>query len=125
MKQREDIIINYIDAYNSFDVDKMLTDFDPSIKFENISNGTISMTLTGLSEFRKQAEQAKSLFSKRQQTIKSYKHEGEQTEIEIDYQATLAIDLPNGLKQGDELNLVGRSIFQFFNDKIIALTDIS
>ncbi len=125
MKQREKIINNYIDAYNSFDVDKILTDFDPSIKFENVSNGTINMTLIGLSEFRQQAEQAKTLFSKRQQTIKSYKHESDQTEIEIDYQAILAIDLPNGLKQGDELNLVGRSIFQFFNDKIIALTDIS
>jgi hypothetical protein len=125
MKQREKIINNYIDAYNSFDVDRMLADFATSIKFENISNGAINMTLAGLSEFRKQAEQAKTLFSKRQQTIKSYKHEGDQTEIEIDYQATLAIDLPNGLKQGDELNLTGRSIFQFLNDKIIALTDIS
>ncbi len=125
MKQRERLISNYIDAYNSFDVDSMLTDFDPSIKFENISNGTINMTLVGLTAFRQQAEQAKNLFSKRQQTIKSYQHENDETRIEIDYQAILAIDLPNGLKQGDELNLVGSSIFKFLDDKIIALTDIS
>lgn len=125
MKQRERLISNYIDAYNSFDVDSMLADFGPSIKFENISNGTINMTLVGLAAFRQQAEQAKSLFSKRQQTIKSYEHENDETRIEIDYQAILAIDLPNGLKQGDELNLVGSSVFKFLDDKIIALTDIS
>ena len=125
MKQREKIISNYIDAYNSFDVESMLTDFDPSIKFKNISNGIINMTLVGLPAFRQQAEQAKNLFLIRQQTIKSYQHKNDETRIEIEYQATLAIDLPNGLKQGDELNLVGSSIFKFLDDRIIALTDIS
>ncbi len=125
MKQREKIISNYIDAYNNFDVDGMLSNLDPTIKFENVSNGTVNMTLIDNTEFRQQAEQVKNLFSKRKQTIKSYIHVGNQTEIEIDYQATIAIDLPNGLKQGDELKLTGRSIFTFFNDKIIALTDIS
>ena len=98
---------------------------NPSIKFENISNGIINMTLVGLPAFRQQAEHAKNLFLKRQQTIKSYLHENDETRIEINYQATLAIDLPNGLKQGDELNLVGSSIFKFLDDRIIALTDIS
>jgi hypothetical protein len=123
--EREEIIKAYIDAYNNFDIEKMLTHLDEQIKFENISNGITNMTLTGLNSFRKQAEQAKDIFTTRRQTIKSWIHQDNLTEIEIGYEAVLAIDLPDGLKKGDNLNLQGKSIFKFSGDKIIELTDIS
>lgn len=123
--EREKIITDYINAYNNFDVEKMMSNLDEKIKFENISNGIISMTLDGLSSFRKQAEDAKSIFKTRKQTIKSWTHHDNHTEIEIDYDAVLAIDLPNGLKKGENLKLQGKSIFKFSGDKIIELTDIS
>lgn len=122
---REKIINNYISAYNNFDIEKMLTDLDENIKFENISNDIINMTLTNLAAFREQAEQSKNIFTTRSQTIISWKHEANQTEIEITYNAVLAIDLPNGLKKGEVLNLSGKSIFTFLNDKIIELKDYS
>jgi len=125
MKLRVQIINQYINAYNNFDVNEMVANMDPLIKFENISNGEVNMTLNGLPAFIEQAEQAKALFISRQQTIKSYKHTGNQTEIDIAYHAILAIDLPNGMKKGDELNLTGKSIFKFLGDKITELTDIS
>lgn len=125
MENREQIISNYIKAYNSFNIENMLTDLDESIKFVNVSNGEINVTLSGLTEFKQQAEQAVSFFSSRQQTINSYKHADSQTEIEITYHAILAIDLPQGLKKGDELKLQGKSIFEFSGDKIISITDIS
>jgi hypothetical protein len=122
---REKIIKDYITAYNNFDIEKMLTHLDEQIKFENISNGVTNMNLTDLDSFRKQAEQAKDLFISRRQTIKSWAHNDNLTEIELEYNAVLAIDLPNGLKKGDNLNLQGKSIFKFSGDKIIELTDIS
>jgi hypothetical protein len=125
MKKREQVVRGYIEAYNNFDIDKMVENFDASIKFENVSKGVIDMTIVGLAEFRKQAEQAKKLFSKRRQTIKSFHHYDDQAEIEIGYNAILAIDLPNGLKKGEEINLVGKSIFKFSNDRIVELTDMS
>ena len=125
MRSREKIIRNYLDAYNTFDIKKMLIDLDEAVKFVNISNGVTNMTLIGLNSFKEQAEQAKSLFSKRTQTIKSFTHQDDETEIEIDYNSILAVDLPNGLKKGDELNLQGKSIFKFSGNKIIELTDIS
>ncbi|MDB5062869.1 MAG: hypothetical protein JWP67_2712 [Mucilaginibacter sp.] len=125
MKLREQIINHYINAYNNFYVDEMVANMDPSIKFENISNGEVNMTLNGLPAFIEQAEQAKAMFISRQQTIKSFKHTTSQTEIDIVYHAVLAIDLPNGMKKGDELNLTGKSIFKFMGDKISELTDIS
>ncbi len=125
MIDREKIIKNYIEGYNQLDIDKMVTNFDESIVFENIQDGEKNMSLIGLKEFREQAEQAKAYFTERTQTIKSFVHSETTTEIEIDYNAILNMDFPNGLKKGQELNLVGKSIFKFNKDKITRLTDIS
>lgn len=125
MKNREEMIQNYIDGYNEFNIDKMITDLDDDIVFENIQNEKTSMSLSGLKAFKQQADQAMKYFSARKQTIKSFKHSDSETEIEIEYYAVLAVDFPNGLKSGQELNLTGKSIFKFSDDKIIKLTDIS
>lgn len=125
MKEREDIIKNYIEGYNSFDVSKMTTDFSDEIVFENIQNGEITMNLNGLEAFKIQAETAKAYFSERQQKIKFFRHEGEKSEIEIAYWGVSAIDFPNGMKKGDSIKLNGKSVFEFKNKKIIRLTDIS
>jgi hypothetical protein len=125
MIYRERIIQNYIDGYNQFNINKMVVDFDENITFENVQNGQINLSLAGLKAFRQQAELAKSYFTTRQQKIKSFKHLDNETEIEIDYKAVFAIDFPNGLKSGQELNLTGKSVFEFAGNKIIKLTDIS
>lgn len=122
---REKIIQNYIDGYNEFDVDKMTCDFDNNIVFQNIQNGEITMTLNGINSFKQQAEKVKSYFENRQQKITTIKHDNGKTEIEIDYSATLAMDLPSGLKKGNKLELKGKSIFKFFDNKIVEITDIA
>ncbi|MCF0051857.1 nuclear transport factor 2 family protein [Dyadobacter chenwenxiniae] len=125
MKDREIIITNYVTAYNNFDVDGMVADFDENIVFENMVNDEVTMELNGIEEFRNQAEQAVDLFSSRQQTINKFIHNENWSEIEIEYYAVLAMDLPNGLKKGDELDMVGKSVFEFSENKIVRLTDIS
>lgn len=127
MKEREDIIHNYVNAYNNFDIDGMVKDLDDNVRFENISSGETNMVLDGISSFKEQAEQTKAFFSERKQTITSFKHEADETEIEIDYHAVLACDFPNGLKKGDVLQLQGRSVFNFKDKdhKITAIKDIS
>lgn len=123
--RREKIISNYIEAYNQFNVSKMVRDFDDNLKFENIENGHTTLILNGLDSFREQASQAVSFFSSRIQTVKTYLHREEETEVEIGYFAVLAIDLPNGLKRGDEIKLQGKSIFKFSGNKVVELSDIS
>lgn len=125
MIDRERIIKNYVEGYNQFDIDKMIVDFKDDVVFENIQNGEVNMTLTGINEFREQAENAKVYFSTRSQTITTFNHFDSKTEIEIDYYAVLAMDFPNGMKTGEELNLKGKSIFEFSDDKILKLSDIS
>ncbi len=125
MNKRESIIKNYIEGYNQFDIDKMVENLDSTIVFENITNGVTTMSLRGIEAFKQQAERAKLYFSERTQIIKSLVRQKDESIVEIDYRATLATDLPNGLKKGEELRLQGRSIFLFSGNKIVALTDIS
>lgn len=125
MTKREEIIKNYVDGYNAFDIDKMVQDFNEAIIFKNINNNEVTMVLKGIRAFKKQADQAKSYFESRLQTIKSFEHKSDTTEIEIDYIAILASDLPNGLKKGEQIDLSGRSIFKFSEDQIVELIDIA
>ncbi|UPZ16441.1 nuclear transport factor 2 family protein [Flavobacterium humidisoli] len=125
MTNKEKIIQNYIEGYNQFDINKMIADFDESVIFENIQNGEVNLTLNGIKEFTAQAEKGKEFFSARKQTITSLIQDEITAIIDIDYYAVLAIDFPNGLKAGQELNMKGKSIFQFLDDKIVKLTDIS
>ena len=125
MTARVNIINNYIDGYNQFDIEKMVADLDDNIVFENIQNNEISLSLKGLTAFKEQAETAKTYFTKRTQTVKSFKHFDNNTEVEIAYKAILAMDFPNGLKKGQELKLSGKSVFDFEKNTIIKLSDIS
>ncbi|WP_374165256.1 nuclear transport factor 2 family protein [Arcticibacter sp. MXS-1] len=124
-QDRENMISNYIGAYNQFDIDGMTADLADNLVFENVQDGKVTMSLTGLDAFREQAEQAKAYFSERKQEIRSIRHSTDSTEVEIGYRAVLAIDFPNGLKKGQELNLSGRSVFAFRDGKIVKLTDLS
>lgn len=125
MNNRETIINSYLTAYNNFDVEGMLLQLDPQIVFKNITNGSLTLSLKGISEFKEQAIQALLFFKERTQKVVSFDHEHSQTTVKINYHAILAIDLPNGLKEGDVLNLTGESIFEFVGNKISSITDVS
>lgn len=125
MENRETIIRDYIEAYNNFDIARMVKHFDDRIAFKNISNGQVNLSLTGKQEFIEQAEKAKEYFSERKQTVVSISHDKDESEVAIDYYAVLAVDLPQGLKKGEALNLKGTSIFKFAGHKVVALTDLS
>lgn len=119
------IIENYIDAYNSFDIDRMLSDMHDDIKFENISNGEVNLATNGIEELRNQAELARRLFRERKQTITDIKFNADRVEVKIDYSGVLAVDFSNELKTGDVIELKGSSVFRFKDNKIIELKDIS
>ncbi|RYZ14912.1 MAG: nuclear transport factor 2 family protein, partial [Sphingobacteriales bacterium] len=95
------------------------------VRFENISNGEVNLETNGIAELKEQAGKAKNLFSERQQTVTGFTFTGDEVETEIEYTGILATDLPNGLKAGDKIELKGKSIFRFKDNKIIGLTDIS
>lgn len=123
--QKHQLIEQYLTAYNSFDIDGMLAALHDEIIFQNISGGEINAQAIGKNAFRQLAEQTKTFFSLRNQTPKTFADDGEKIVVEIAYTAVLAIDLPNGMKQGETLALTGRSEFTFQDGLIHTLTDIS
>lgn len=123
MKNLQKVIENYIQAYNQFDIEGMLTDLHEDVVFENISEGILTLRTEGIDEFHTQAEKAMNCFSQREQIIRNWDIQLDKVVIDIDYKATLATDLPNGMKQGDILQISGQSEFVFEEDKIIKIVD--
>lgn len=123
--EKINLIENYVRAYNEFDIEEMLSNLHDRIIFKNISNNETTLELNGIEAFRNQAQQAVGFFAEREQKITNFDCREDVCEIEIDYNATLASDLPNGLKAGDKIELKGKSIFRFAGDKIIEIQDIS
>ncbi len=119
------MISDYVAAYNAFDVDGMLTHLHQEIRFQNISGDEVNLATEGIREFAAQAESAKAYFKERRQSITALSVEGDKVTIDIDYFGLLAIDLPNGMKAGDTLELQGQSVFEFSEGKIVSITDRS
>ncbi len=123
--QKREIIKGYVQSYNDFDVDNMIKHLHKDVIFENYSDGQLSHRTEGIEVFKKQALSAKEYFISREQKIQVWQFKDKQVKINIDYQAILATDLPNGMKKGDTLNLKGTSIFDFQDGEISKIVDES
>jgi hypothetical protein len=119
------LVQQYVDAYNTFDIDGMAALLHEEVEFRNISDGEVEVETKGIDAFRELAEQSKDVFSKRCQTIKQFMILPNKVEIEIDYEAVLAIDLPIGLNAGEKLKLQGKSIFEIKDEKLYLIEDYS
>jgi ketosteroid isomerase-like protein len=124
-QQMKALVVKYLDAYNAFDIDGMLALTHPSVEFKNVSDGMVDAAANGIDALRKLAEQSRTLFSTRKQTMTSFEGSGDQAIITVMFSAVVAEDLPNGMKRGQELNLTGRTEFTFRDGKIVQIIDVS
>ena len=125
MSNLPDIIRDYIEAYNSFDIAGMLACLSNDIEFKNISYGEVNAHINSKAEFEMLANMSVSAFESRKQTITRFMTVGEITMVEVDYEAIVATDLPNGWKAGQELSFSGASAFELRGDKIMRIIDQS
>jgi len=119
------IIHEYINSYNEFNVARMIKDVHENVEFRNIANGEINLELTGKNALLKQAKESVTMFKEREMKIIEQKIEGNILESKIDFRGVLAIDFPEGPKAGETIEIRGKSIFKFKEDKIILIEDIS
>ena len=123
--QQEQVIQKYIDAYNAFDVDGMLKLLSPDVRFENWSGVHLTAEASGIDEFRQLAEQAKTMFSEREQRITAIKQGADSVIVSIAYRGQLAVDIPDGPRAGTVLDLNGESEFAFDVHLISKIVDRS
>ena len=123
--EQRNIIEKYVNGYNTYDIEAMMSVIHTEIEFVNLSGGEVNTTASGIDEFRSLAEEAINLFSSRKQTIMDFKETDDQAAIEVEYEAVLAKDLPNGMKAGETLRLNGLSEFTFRDGKIFRIVDMS
>jgi len=119
------LIERYVRAYNDFDIDGMVALLHPDCTFQNESGGTVNASTSGIPQIRELAEKSRELFSSRRQVITSFKRDGDAMAVEIDFDAVLKADIPNGPRAGEILKLHGRSVFRIRDGLIHALTDYS
>jgi thymidylate synthase ThyX len=119
------IIEDYIMAYNSLDIESMVKLLHKEILFRNFSNGKMNTETRGIQEFRELAEKSSKIFSSRCQTVINYSAIDHKVEVQIEYEAILAVDMPNGLKRGDKIQLKGKSVFGFNEGRISLIEDYS
>ena len=77
----------------------MVANLHDNIVFKNIQDGETNLLLQGKKSSDSRQSSLKFTSKERQQNITSVKHSEDHTEIEIDYYAVLAADMPNGLKK--------------------------
>ncbi|MEO1808499.1 MAG: nuclear transport factor 2 family protein [Bacteroidota bacterium] len=124
--QKIQLALDYIEAYNHMNVAGMMAPLSEDITFLNISDGQVSMEIQGKEALQAQAKDTLALFTERQQSIRALQfEETDLLVVQIDYIATVAQDLPNGLKVGDKLKLEGLSRFSFQEGKISKIEDVS
>lgn len=121
----QDLINQYIAAYNAFDLERMFELIAADIRFENYSSGELTAQADGLQEFQKLAEYARGLFVEREQCVTGLKFSDNDAIADIAYRGRLAVDIPGGPQAGTTLNLKGTSEFSFANGKINRIIDRS
>ncbi|MCR2804618.1 nuclear transport factor 2 family protein [Paenibacillus soyae] len=121
----QEIIGKYVAAYNTFDMEGMMSLLHQDIVFRNFANGEMNAETSGIQEFRELAERSAQIFSSRCQTVTDWLIADGNAEVQIDYEAILAVDLPNGLKAGEKIQLKGKSVFEIFEGKIGRIEDYS
>jgi ketosteroid isomerase-like protein len=120
-----ELINRYLAAYNRFDVDGMLAVLGPAVGFEHYAGDRLTAAATGISEFRQLAEQAKALFSEREQRITAIESCDGVLIAGISFRGCLAADIPDGPRAGTVLALRGRSEFWFDAGLITRIVDRS
>ncbi|QJE02137.1 nuclear transport factor 2 family protein [Massilia forsythiae] len=122
---RRAVIQRYLDAYNAFDIERMLAQLADDVHFEDVSGGQVTATADGIDAFRRLAEQGCRLFSEREQRITALAFDGDTARVEIAWRGRFAVDVPGGPRAGTQAALQGRSEFTFDGLRIARLVDAS
>ncbi len=117
MAQR-DLIVDYINAYNRFDIPAMLACLTHDVRFEHYDKHVLQLSVAGLNDFEQVARQSLELFSTREQRILALRTHDAGISVDISFTAQTASGQPHQL-----LKLQGSSEFRFKDGLICEIRD--
>lgn len=103
----------------------MLNCVTEDVVFENVSNTGQSMTLQGKQSLGEIAQLGTQAFTYRKQTITQLICGDGNFAAEVKFKGVAALDLPNGTKKGDMVELRGVSIFETRDGLLSRIADFS
>jgi len=121
--ENKTLIEDYIRRYNLKDIDGMVALFSEDTVFESVSSASGIFSVQGKENFRQLALKSAEIFKVRRQTPVTLVFDRDNAAIEVNYWCVLAMDLPDGKKEGDELKFRGASFFEIREGLITRLTD--
>lgn len=124
-EEKRTLIKQFIEAYNTFNVQELSELMHPEVTFSNISGGEEQSTAQGVDEFLALAEASQAQFESRHHDITGYLFNGNHAVVNVDRKGVLAQDLPSGLKAGEFLHLSGKTEFNFEGNKFKRIVDYS
>ncbi len=125
MRDLPEVVVRYLSAYNKRDVEGMLACLAEDVSFRNISSGSETIELTGRAAFEELARQGAAAFSARRQSVLNYIVVDDLSVLDIEFTATVAQDMENGWRAGQELRFSGASAFTVRDGLIVRLVDES
>lgn len=118
------IVQDYLDAYNRVDVAALVDCVADTIVFENVSNAGQTMKIEGRAAFAELAARAATMFTTRQQTVRTAVVDGDRVALEVDWTGITAVDL-GPMKAGERVTMRGASFITLMDGKIIRIIDLS
>lgn len=125
MESLESLVERYVDCYNRVDIDGMLECVTDNVLFENISNAGQSMQLQGKDALAQVAMASSQAFTFRRQRLLSIICQDEKAAAEVQFQGIAALDLPNGVMQGQSVDIRGASFFESRDGLLSRIVDYS
>jgi hypothetical protein len=120
-----DVIAKYLAAYNDRDVESLVATVTDDVQFENLTNHGDATSVHGRAAFEALARQSLGAFSARRQVVMDTVVGADRIALLVSFEATVAVDLPNGWKAGQRISLKGGSFFHLQGDRIARLVDLS
>jgi hypothetical protein len=120
-----DVVARYLAAYNDKDVDSLVATVTDDVQFENLTNHGSATRVSGRAAFEALARQALGAFSTRRQVVVEAVVGADRIALLVRFEATVAADLPNGWKAGQEIALTGSTFFHLHGGRIARITDLS
>jgi len=120
----KEIVQKYINAYNNFDIESMMSCMHTDCIFESKHNGKLTFSTKGKHSYRLICIAAKNNYIFRKQIIEGFNSKGESLEVDLYFKASLALDIPELGKKGEKIAFETKSIFEFKNGLIYKLTNL-